>query len=606
MTVKQIKKYLFRLKEYWYYSTRTALLAYRSNKSANLIKTGGVIITALIPIAHSYLIKLIIDDIVLISQKKTAFDINSLVRTIIAFFTLQLISRLSWRIIDYCDRVSYLDFGRFLTIKVNEKFSSLDFEHWEDPKLNNILNKVRETYSWRPINFASRQIWFLQNLVSVISNALVIIGLGPFYFLLIFISTIPEFLVGLKFSRSVWNIHGAQGPIRRDFWNTSHYLGNDKYLQEIHILGIQGKLLRRIEKLYKKFFGYQKIAIKKMTKNRIIASMFGLVTNVFVIGSVFFKTINGLISIGSLNFYVSRANGLAESFKAMFRNLSENFEDLLYVKDLFIILNLKPKINKNLKGIKIKPPFKVEFKDVWFKYPNSKKYVLKNFNLTIEPNQKIALIGKNGAGKTTIIKLLVRFYDINRGKILINGKDLNNINLNHWRKNIGALFQDFNRYAYTVRENIRLGDVDKPFEQEIFNQAIKKSGANQFIKNLSKKEATVLSKQFENGTDLSTGEWQKIALSRAFFRDAPLLILDEPTSAIDAQSEYKIFQQIDRFEKNKSVIMISHRFSTVRNANKIYVIDKGKIIEGGSHRQLIEQNSRYAKLFRLQAKGYQA
>jgi len=594
------------LKEYWYYSTRTAVLAYRSNKSANLIKAVGVVVTALSPLGQSYLLKIIIDTIIKIKQTATSFNPIFLVKVAIGFFGLRLISGLAGRIIDYCDRMAYLDFGRFLTIKVNEKFSSLDFEDWENPELNNILNKVKETYSWRPVNFASRQIWFLQNLVSVASNALVIISLGPLYFLLIFVSTIPEFLVGIKFSRSVWNIHGAQGPIRRDFWNTSYYLENDKYLQEIHILGIQKKLLRRIEKLYQKFFGYQKIAIKKMTKSRIAALLFAFGLQFFVISAVFLKAVTGAITIGSLNFYTSRAAALRNSFQAMFRNLSQNFEDLLYVKDLFIVLNLKPKINRNPRGIKIKPPFKIEFKDVWFKYPNSKKYVLKNFNLTLEPNQKIALIGENGAGKTTIIKLLVRFYDVSKGKILINGKELSGINLNHWRKNIGALFQDFNRYAYTVRENIRLGDVDKPFEQELFNRAIKKSGASQFIKNLPKKEATVLSKQFKNGVDLSTGEWQKIALGRAFFRDAPLLILDEPTSAIDAQSEYKIFQQIDRFEKNKSVIMISHRFSTVRNADKIYVIDKGKIIESGSHQRLIKQNGRYAKLFRLQAKGYRA
>ncbi len=602
--LKRTKTYLAKLKEYWYYSTRTALLSYQSNKSATLVKMVGVIITALTPIGYSYILKIIIDALISVGQQQNTANFFFFAKLIIIFFALELIGRFTWRIIDYCDRVTYLDFGRFLTIKTNEKFASLDFEHWENPRLNNLLNKVKETYTWRPINFANRQMWLLQNLVSVISNTIIIVGLGPIYFLLIFVSTIPEFIVGIKFSRSVWNIHGAKGAIKRDFWNTSWYLQNDKCLQEIHIFNIQKTLLKRIEKLYGEFFGHQKKEIKKMSKNRIVTSLFAFTINAFIFCSVFIKAISGIISIGTLNFYISRINSLSESFKGLFKNLSQNFEDLLYVKDLFTVLNLKPIINKNTKGKKVELPFTIEFRDVWFKYPNSEKYVLKNFNLTIKPNQKIALIGENGAGKTTIVKLLARFYDVSKGKILINDQNLKEINLNYWRKNVGVLFQDFNRYAYTVKENIRLGNIDRPFEKEMFNLAINKSDAGKFIKKLDKKEKTILSKKFEGGTDLSTGQWQKIALSRAFFRNAPLLILDEPTSAIDPASEHKIFKQIHQFEKNKMAIMISHRFSTVRNADKIYVIDKGKIIESGSHKKLMTQKGKYVNLFTLQASAY--
>jgi len=565
----------------------------------------GVITVALTPLLFSYFLRLIIDFIIGVSQKEIVFNAHYFSRLLVCFFAIEFVSRITWRLIDYFDRIIYLDFGRFLTIKTNEKFASLDFEYWEDPELNNLFNKVRESYSWRPVNFANRQLWLVQHLVSVISNTLVIIGLGPVYFLLIFISSIPEFLVGVKFSRSVWNIHGAKGPIRRDFWNTSHYLGSNNYLPEIHILGIQKTLLQRLDGLYSKFFGYQKIEIKKMSKRRVLTATFSFAIYLLITSLILFKALAGLITIGALSFYISRIGALTSSFKNLFRNLSQNFEDLLYVEDLFKVFNLKEKVSKNPKGVKVQPPFRIEFKNVWFKYPNSKKYVFRDFNLTLEPNQKVALIGENGAGKTTLVRLLVRFYNLDKGKILINGHDLSKINLDHWRANLGALFQDFNRYAYSVKENVHLGNIGQPFEKKLFIKALEKAGATEFVNKLVKKEKTILSKQFKNGSELSTGEWQKIALSRAFFKNAPLLILDEPTSAIDAKSEYEIFQQIHQFEKGKSVIMISHRFSTVRSADQIYVIDQGKIIEKGIHQQLLDKNGHYAKLFKLQAKGYE-
>jgi len=598
------KKYLAKLKQYWHYSAKTMAIAYRANKKATVIKLIGVIITALAPLGWSYSLKLAIDKIIDISQGRSAFNPDFFVYALAGFFGFEIVSRIAWQIIDYYDRITFLDLGKVLTIQATKKFSELDFEYWEDPKLNNMLNKVKENYSWRPQNFADRQFWLIANLFSVITNTFALIGLGPVYFFLIFISSVPEFIVGLKFSKVVWHINGAKGPIRRDFWNTSSYLTEESHLKEVHIFGIGKTLLSRVENLYRKFFGYHLVEINKMFKSKVWTALFAFAISVITVSTIILKAITGAISIGALNFYIGRLESLSENLKGLFRNLSQSFEDLLYVQDFFEFLSLPRKININKHGKKVHPPFTIEFKDVCFKYPHSKKYVLKDFNLIIRPNQKIALIGENGAGKTTLIKLLARFYDVTGGKILINGHRLSKINLDHWRKHIGALFQDFNRYSYTVLENVKLGNVSKPFSKEIYDHAVKKAGADEFINTLAKKEETILSKQFKGGTDLSTGQWQKIALARAFFRNAPLLILDEPTSAIDAKSESEIFNQIHTFEKGKVVIMISHRFSTVRNADKIYVIAKGKITESGSHKELMSKNGAYAKLFKLQAQSY--
>jgi ATP-binding cassette subfamily B protein len=249
-------------------------------------------------------------------------------------------------------------------------------------------------------------------------------------------------------------------------------------------------------------------------------------------------------------------------------------------------------------------PQVIEFKFVSFKYPRSERYILKDFNLTIKSGERIALVGENGAGKTTIIKLLLRFYDVTEGEILINGVNIKELDLSEWHKYIGALFQDFIKYQFKFKDNIYLGNLSKTDNEKLLRDAISKSGADKYLDTLPNGIEQIVGKMFEGGVDLSGGQWQKLALARAFFRDAPILILDEPTSAIDAKAEYEIFKNIQNLEKNKTVIIISHRFSTVRHADRILVLDDGKIIEQGTHEELVAQKGLYEELFEIQAKGY--
>jgi ATP-binding cassette subfamily B protein len=235
---------------------------------------------------------------------------------------------------------------------------------------------------------------------------------------------------------------------------------------------------------------------------------------------------------------------------------------------------------------------------------NTERFVLKNFNVAIKSGEKIALVGENGAGKSTLIKLLLRFYDVSEGEILINGVNLKDIDLDKWHKEIGALFQDFIKYQFTFKENVYFGDLSRPKKVKFLKQAIAQSGADSYINTLPRGKNQILGKMFEGGIDLSGGQWQKLALARAFYRNAPILILDEPTSAIDAKAEYEIFQRVQSLQKDKTVIIISHRFSTVRNADRILVLEGGKIIEKGQHHQLMMNKGLYEELFTIQAQGY--
>jgi len=278
-----------------------------------------------------------------------------------------------------------------------------------------------------------------------------------------------------------------------------------------------------------------------------------------------------------------------------------------YLEKYFEFMNLQKKINSPPQVVPIpkqpRPPL-IEFKNVSFRYPNTSRYILRNFNLVINPGEKIAFVGENGAGKTTVIKLLLRFYDVSEGEVLINGVNIKNVDLNKWYALVGALFQDFIKYQFTFKENIYYGNKKENNNLELLKSAIKQSGADIFVKDLPDNYDQVVGKMFEGGIDLSGGQWQKLALARAFFKNAPILILDEPTSAIDAKAEYEIFERVQKLQKDKTVIIISHRFSTVRNADRILVLNGGKIIEEGNHTDLIKLSGLYAELFQLQAQGY--
>jgi ATP-binding cassette subfamily B protein len=599
-----IKRNLAKIQNYLVNSAKIIRLYYKANRFSFICMFIGVIIVSLIPFAHAYILKLIIDGIVE-AIKTEDVSLAPFARPIIFLAALSLLNRLTWRFVEYFERIIYLDFKRYLDIVVDTKYSQLGFEHYSNSKTNDLLNRVKETYSWRPINFANRQLWIMQNVIETISNAVAITALNVWIFLGILISTIPEFIIKMKYGRGMWSIDVAKGSTRRDYWNTSWYLKEERFLEEIRIFGSGKYLINRIRKLYKSFLKLQKAQEKSKLLISIFASLFSLI--IFSISEIFIfiSTLHQNITIGSLSFYNGRIYRLNDNLQSFFRNLGFNYEDLLYVNDLFKVLELKNEIKEKKKAIKIDPsPKTIEFKNVYFKYPNAKEYALENFSLKINPQEKIALIGENGGGKTTVIRLLCRFFDVTEGEILIDGINIDSLDLNSWYKCIGVLFQEFNIYSYSVKENIHLGDVDKRYEKTLFKKALKKSQAFKFVKEYKHGINTILSKRFKKGIQPSVGQWQKIALARAFFRDSPILILDEPTSAIDAKAEAEIFKQLETFEKDKTVIMISHRFSTVRNADRICVIDKGKILEQGSHDELMKKGGRYEKLFKLQAKGY--
>lgn len=587
-------------------SARLLELLWTIDKWLLLANAVAVTIPALVPFAFAYIFKLVIDQVVL-SVSLSVIDFNKFILLFAAGFSIYTIQSLAFSAQDFFHRLLYTKIPISLYQLVLSKVSSLDVAYFEDSEFKNTLEKVRDAYAWRPLNMMDYLLFGFQNLIQVAVAVAVLASLAPWLIVVILAVAVPELLSRIKESELSWGIWDAQSPYRKKFWYISDLLQERSSVLEMKLFQLPKKFLSEIKKLQQNIYqDNKKLATKYLGINAVF-NVLGGVTFIAVLLFIVLEALYKRITIGDISYYSTVITNLQSGVGGLFRNLVSIFREALHTTSIFEVLDAPPKIKQALKPAKInlrKPPL-IEFKNVSFTYPGSKKKVLSNFNLKINPKEKIALVGENGSGKTTIIKLLCRFYDVDSGEILIQGVNLKNLDLNDWYKTLGVLFQDFVKYEYKAWENIHFGKADERENLSKVIDAATSAGADPMIKKLEHGYNQLLGRTFAGGMELSVGQWQKIALARGFFRDAPVLILDEPTAAIDAKAEAAIFQKVEKLSKNKTVIIISHRFSTVRNADKIYVVEDGKIKEAGSHQQLMALEGQYATLFHLQAKGYQ-
>ena len=383
---------------------------------------------------------------------------------------------------------------------------------------------------------------------------------------------------------------------------------NLAYIKEFKLYSSGSYFIEKIQNLVKEFHTHQ----KQIEQKRLIFGFGGvLLSNLpvfYITISLFLMLISKQITPGLLVFYLSSLAAFSLGLTHLVKNINYGYEVNLYIKEIRKFLNIKNKVtdirpiepSKNFN----QREFAIEFKNISFSYPNSKRKVFSNFSLTIKPNTKIALVGENGSGKTTLIKLLCRFYDVQKGSITLNSIDIRKIPLETLRSCFAVLFQDFVGYDLTVSENIAIGKIKDIQNKPLIRKAASMSGANQFIEKLPKKYQQILGSAFANGEQLSIGQWQRVALAKTFMRDSSIIILDEPTSAVDIKTENEIFSRVMSLMKDKTVLMTSHRFSTVRKADEIIVLKDGAIIERGTHDELYLKNGEYAQMFNLQAEAY--
>jgi ATP-binding cassette subfamily B protein len=493
-----------------------------------------------------------------------------------------------------------------------EKANTLDMAYFENPEFYDKMRQAADQSTYQPVSMISQTFDLFRTTVTMLSMIFLLLQLSWWLAIVALIVPIPAFFSSIHYGWRGFQRRRWQSPERRvmDYFN--RLLTVDTYNKEIKLFTLGNFFITQFKRLANKLYEEDKeIVVRRYLANFLWSALTGLANSAIYLYVALQVVLSlGRISLGSLSRYTQAAVQAGQSFQGLLSGISSTYENNLYVTTLFEFLEYTPEI--------VSPPdpravdsargtMDIEFRNVSFTYPGKDpetQAALKNVSFTVQAGEAIAIVGRNGAGKTTIVKLLTRLYDADEGEILIDGHNIKEYDLQELRAHVGVIFQDYVTYFLSARENIGVGRVSEIENHELISNAAQKSGANAVIEGLPEGYDTMLGRWFNKGTQLSGGEWQKIALARAFMRDAGVLVLDEPTSSLDARAEYEVFTHFRTLTGGKTAIFISHRFSTVRLADRIFVLEHGKITESGSHEQLMQRDGHYAELFNLQAEAY--
>jgi len=571
-----------------------------------VVATGLIfrLFASLLPMALLWITKLIIDGIV------RAVSAHQMVQPrfwwlVAGEFGLAVLGTILTRIIDYLDSLLADKYTRHISIRVMKHAAELDLLAYEDPVFYDRLERARVQATDRlgMIQSIGR---LVQQIATVVSLSVSIMLFSPWLMLLLVAGVIPAFLGESHFAFLGYAKNFRQTPIRRQLDYLRVLGGSREAAKELKLFGLNEFLTERFTRLSDDIYS-ENVAL---SRRRLVAGSFLSVIGTMGYYSayvyVIWRTLAGALSIGTLTFLSGAILQASSNIQQIFSTVSGIADQALFLTDLLAFFEMQPTIRSKPHALAAPRPILrgFEFRDVSFRYPGSPRLILNRMNFLLQPGQRVALIGENGQGKTTVVKLITRLYDPSEGQILLDGIDLREYSLEDLYREIGVIFQDFMRYEMTARENIAVGRVEELDNLALLRTAARKSMADHVIGQLPLGYDQMLGRRFDGGLDLSGGEWQKVALARAYLHDAQLLILDEPTAALDARSEYEVFQRFAELTAGKMALFISHRFSTVRMADRIVVLDNGRIAEEGSHDQLARMGGRYAEMFELQAASY--
>jgi ATP-binding cassette, subfamily B, bacterial len=563
------------------------------------------LILALLPMIILWIGKNIVDEIIFQSSQSIKIY-DDLWKWIGIEFALIITNDILSRLMNITDGLMGDLYNNTSSVKLIQKTKSIELSSLEDPDFYDKLNLARTQTAGR-VMLLSNIMGQLQDFITMISLIMALIVFEPWLILLVVVSVIPSLINELKFTSSSYSLAKSWTSERREL-DYLRFIGvNDKTAKEIKLFSLADFIGNRFSTLALKYYeANKKLVIKQGFRNTLINGI-GTICYYGAYVLLIMRTVGGLFSLGQLTFLSTSFNRLKITLQSIFVRFARIAENALYLQDYFEFIDYE-NVEKG-SVVKLKVPDQIkdgfEFRNVSFAYPESEKDVLKDVSFKIKAGEKIAFVGENGSGKTTLIKLMLKFYEPKSGSILLDGIDINNYNTEEYQEQFGVIFQDFIQYEFTIGENIAIGKIEELNNLEAIEEAADKSLAGDFVQNFEKKFSQQLGKRFRTGKELSGGQWQKIALARAYMKNAKVMILDEPTSALDARAEYEAFQRFIALTKGRTSVIISHRFSTVRMADRIVVLKNGVIHELGTHEDLMDNNDIYAELFNLQAAGYQ-
>jgi ATP-binding cassette subfamily B protein len=570
---------------------------------------------ALLPVATLYVGKLIIDEVVLLAQVPHSADtfqqwlasgLLARIGWLLAIeFTLAVSSDVLGRTVSLLDSLLAEQFSNKTSLRLMEHAATLDLEDFEDSELQDRLERARRQAAGR-MSLMGQLFSQAQDVVTIVSFGAGLLVYAPWLIVLLAIALIPAFIGEAHFNAQSYSLNYSRTAERRELDYVRQTGASVETAKEVKIFGLNAFLIERYRTLAASFFAANRsIALRRASWGSLFTAI-GTIAYYVAYAYIVWRTLHGEFSIGDLTFLAGSFRRLRTLLENLLIGFSQVAGQALYLDDLFSFFEIEPEIISppNPRPFPVPMGDGFTFDNVGFRYPGAERWAVRRLNFKLHAGETLALVGENGAGKTTLVKLLARLYDPDEGRILLDGHDLREYDLFQVRANIGVIFQDFVRYHLTAAENIAVGRIDARDDQARIVAAAERSLADQVIQKLPQGYNQIIGKRFRTGIDLSGGEWQKIAIARAYMRDAQLLILDEPTAALDARAEFEVFKRFKELSKGKTAVLISHRFSSVRMADRIVVLVDGTVEAVGTHDELLAGGGRYAELFELQAAGY--
>ena len=587
------------------YSSRAIELVWTTSRALTITLAVLTLCAGILPAAIAYIGQLIVDGVVAAMQSDEPDTVGVLKLVALEALVVTAVAG-AQRGISASQSLLRALLGQRVNVMILEKAMTLELSHFEDSEFYDKLTQARREASSRPLSLVTRTFGLVQNAISLTSYAVLLFAFSPWAVVILIGAGLPSFFAEAKFSGDAFRLFRWRSPDTRMQMYLETVIAREDGVKEVKLFQLGPRLLQRYRDIFKKLF----VEDRRLTLRRDTWGFaLGLISTAALYaayGWIVLTTIAGTITLGAMTMYLVLFRQGQSAVAAILTSVSGMYEDNLYLSNLYEYLEqpVPVRLGKAVHGPH--PQQGLEFRHVSFRYPGAAQDALSDISLQLRPGESLALVGENGSGKTTLIKLLTRLYEPSEGEILLDGLDLKEWDVEALRRRIGVIFQDFGRYQFSVGENIGAGDVRHIGDEERWKAAATTGLAAPFIDEMPEGYRTQLGRWFKDGRELSGGQWQKIALSRAFMRsEADILVLDEPTAAMDASSEAAVFEHFRKASSSKMTILISHRFSTVRAAAQIVVIQNGRIRERGDHESLLAEDGQYAHLFRLQARGYQ-